>query len=116
MQRKELLKEYKELLNKVNWLKGVIAKYGFSARDSNINSSLCSLSYDLNNTLNQEVNYYVLSRNENGEWKPISLSEHLISFSKKEFSVYTIDQINEYLTDYKTLEKAGIIKLKEVDE
>lgn len=116
MERKELLKKYHGLLNDVNWLQGVIAKYGYADKDNNIASSLRILSYDLDNTLSQEIKYCVLARDEQGDWSPLYLSDHLITFNSNKIKGYTLKQIIGYLRDYEILIKSGIIKLKEVDE
>lgn len=116
MERKELLKRYHKLLNTVNWLRGVITKYGYDAKDTNIASSLRILSNDLDNTLSEEIKYCVLARDDQGNWLPLYLSEHLITFNSNKIKGYTLKQIIEYLSDYEILIKAGIIKLKEVDE
>lgn len=116
MERKELLKRYHKLLNTVNWLEGVITKYGYADKDSNIASSLRILSYDLDSTLRQEIKYCVLARDEHGGWSPLYLSDHLITFNSNKIKGYTLKQIIEYLRDYEILIKAGIIKLKEVNE
>ena len=93
MERKELLKRYRKLLNTVNWLEGVITKYGYADNDNNIASSLRILSYDLDSTLSQEIKYCVLARDEHGGWSPLYLSDHLITFNSNKIKGYSFSGV-----------------------
>lgn len=115
MERKEIIQDYKELLNKVRYLSAKMFEGGYYVPDNEIYIALSQLEYYLQSTCEQEIKYYVLARSENGAWLPLYLSEHLVTFNNK-IKGYTINQIREFLGDYDILVKANIIKLKEVDE
>lgn len=113
MKRKEMLQDYKELLKKVRLVSAKMFKTGYYLPDSELYSVLTQLSYYLEATCNQEIEYYVLARNEQGDWLPLYLTEHLVTFNDKTKG-YTLSQIKKYLRDYEILLKANIIKLEEV--
>lgn len=115
MERKEMLKDYKELLSKVRRVSAKMFKTGYYVPDGELYSALTQLDYYLDSTCKEEIKYYVLARSENGVWLPLYLTNHLVTFSNV-IKGYTLNQIKEYLGDYDTLLKAGIIKLQEVDK
>lgn len=115
MQRKEMLQDYQDLLSEVRYVSAKMFKTGYYLQHSELYSALTQLGYYLATTCEQEIKYYVLARNKQGDWAPLYLTEHLLTFNGTTKG-YTLSQIKEYLGDYDILLNSGIIKLKEVNE